>query len=301
MAKTFLPLAKSPITTPDLWSKVARNWLGTGVIKAYLNELQVYADSTGMQVKVKSGAANVQAIYFDSDAEEVLAIAAANASNPRIDRIIVRLDLPADTIDFAVIQGAPAVSPTAPTLTQNNTRWEISLAQVYVGANVSTIATGNVTDERVFTGPLNTSAYYYYKGGLQTNITTANTLIQLPIGGTLIKGFHLSGNSLICDTPGVYSVHFIADISGLDNQQTSDVTVRTTKAIGGAQTFDAHFIFGWTGLGTGSFGSDGVGAVPNYHSFLIQLAMGDKLDFFIRCSQSPRNTNGYWIKVEKIG
>jgi hypothetical protein len=150
MAKTFLPLAKSPISTPDLWSKVARNWLSSGVIKAYLNELQVYADSTGMQIKVKSGAANVQAIYFESDAEEVQAIAAANASNPRIDRVIVRLDLPADNIDFAVIQGVPAVSPVAPALTQNSTRWEISLAQIYVGANVSTIASGNVTDERIY-------------------------------------------------------------------------------------------------------------------------------------------------------
>lgn len=150
MAKTFLPLAKSPITTPDLWVKAARNWLATGVIKAYLNELQVYANSTGMNVKVKSGAANMQGIYFDSDAEEVLSIAAANASNPRIDRIIVRLDLLADSTDFAVLQGVPAVSPVAPAVTQNSSRWEISLAQVYVGANVSTIAAGNITDERNF-------------------------------------------------------------------------------------------------------------------------------------------------------
>jgi hypothetical protein len=150
MGKAFLPLAKSPISTPDLWVKSARNWLATGIIKTYLNELQVYADSTGMQVKVKSGAANVQGIYFDSDAEEILAISAANASNPRIDRIIVRLDLLADSIDLAVLQGVPAVSPVAPALTQNNTRWEISLSQVYVGANVSTIAAGNITDERYF-------------------------------------------------------------------------------------------------------------------------------------------------------
>jgi hypothetical protein len=150
VTKTFLPLAKSPIATPDLWSKVARNWLATGVIKSYLNELQVYAKSDGIKVYVKSGAANIQAIYFDSDAEEVLAIAAADATNPRIDRVIVRLDLPGDSIDFAILQGVPAVSPTAPALTQNNTRWEISLAQVYVGANVSTIAVGNIADERNF-------------------------------------------------------------------------------------------------------------------------------------------------------
>lgn len=153
MGKTFLPLAKSPIATPDLWVKTARNWLATGVIKAYLNELQVYADSTGMQVKVKSGAANVQGIYFDSDAEEVLSIATANASNPRIDRIILRLDLSADSIDLAVLQGTPAASPVGPSLTQNGTRWEISLGYIYVNAGTATIAAGNVYDERAFVEP----------------------------------------------------------------------------------------------------------------------------------------------------
>lgn len=164
MGKTFLPLAKSPISTPDLWVKAARNWLATGIIKAYLNELQVYADSTGMQIKVKSGAANVQGIYFDSDAEEILAISAANASNPRIDRIIVRLDLPADSIDFAVIQGAPAASPAAPSLTQNNTRWEISLAQVYVGMNASTIISDNITDDRFFVKNTNITQDTWFDG-----------------------------------------------------------------------------------------------------------------------------------------
>jgi hypothetical protein len=92
----------------------------------------------------------MQGHFFQSDAEVILPIANADSTNPRIDRVIVRLDYTSDSIQLAVLQGIPAVSPVAPALTQNSTRWEISLAQVYVGANVTTIAAGNTTDERNF-------------------------------------------------------------------------------------------------------------------------------------------------------
>jgi hypothetical protein len=158
MAQTYYPLAKSPILTPQQWSKMAQNWLGTGVIKGRLNELAVYADSTGMQVKVKSGQANINGIFYESDTEEVLPIAVADASNPRIDRIILRLDLAGDNVQLAVLQGVPAVSPVGPALTQNDARWEISLAYVYVNAGAATIAAGNIYDERVFTPAFITSS-----------------------------------------------------------------------------------------------------------------------------------------------
>jgi hypothetical protein len=152
MAQSYFPFdsGAGANVTEAQWSKMAQNWLSTGVIKSYNNELSVYADSTGMQAKIKTGAAWIKGHYFEADAEEVLAIGTADGTNPRIDRIIVRLDWSLNTVQLAVLQGTPAVSPTAPALTQNTSRWEISLSQVYVGANVSTISAGNVTDERYF-------------------------------------------------------------------------------------------------------------------------------------------------------
>lgn len=154
MTQTFYPFSNSPILTQEQWSKVAQNWLSTGVIKGQLNELQVYADSTGLQVKVKSGQSFLKGHFYESDSEEILAIGSAS-SNPRIDRVIVRLDWIANTIQLSVLQGVSAVSPVAPALTQNSSRWEIGLAQITVGANASTIAAGNVTDERNFVGNAN--------------------------------------------------------------------------------------------------------------------------------------------------
>lgn len=150
MAQISYPFSRSPILTQEQWSKIAQNWLATGVIKGQPFELLVYADSTGMQVKVGSGQAFIKGHFYENETEEILAISSANSINPRIDRVVLRLDWIESNIRLAVLQGVPAVSPTPPGITQNSSRWEIPLAQVRVNAGASTIAAGNVTDERNF-------------------------------------------------------------------------------------------------------------------------------------------------------
>lgn len=197
MVKTAFPLAKSLIRTPQEWSKIAQNWLATGVIKGQLNELQVYADSTGMQVKVKSGQANTKGHLFESDAEEILPIATANATNPRIDRVIIRLDYTTDSVDLAILQGVPAVSPVGPALTQNSSRWEISLAYIYVNAGATTIAAVNVTDERRFvknansfqepwiTATLQNGAYHITDGDDSGAVFRKNDMLEVKAKATI--------------------------------------------------------------------------------------------------------------------
>lgn len=118
------------------------------------NNLKVIADSTGMNVKVLVSGGNSQAIVrghmYNSTAQEVLTIAAANTS-PRIDTVVLTLDPTANTITLAVVQGTPAVSPSAPSLTQTDTAtYQFPLANVLVGANVTTIDPSAVTDRREF-------------------------------------------------------------------------------------------------------------------------------------------------------
>jgi len=134
------------------WTKMARLWRPDGPAYEILNKLETYGDSTGMQVKVKTGGAWIKGHYMESSAIETLAIAAADATNPRIDLVVVRLSWPSNTIILAVLTGTPAGSPAVPALTQTDgTTWEIALAQVYVAASVSTITAGNVTDARSLT------------------------------------------------------------------------------------------------------------------------------------------------------
>ena len=114
---------------------------------------KVTADSSGMNVKVAAGTGIVRGHMWISDAQVTLTIAAANASNPRIDSIVLTLDPTANSIVLAVVTGTAAASPTAPTLTQTDTgTYQLLLANVTVPANASTIAAGNVTDLRTFMG-----------------------------------------------------------------------------------------------------------------------------------------------------
>lgn len=112
------------------------------------NQMAAFADSTGMQVKVQSGTAILQGFLFDDDAQETLAVTAANATNPRIDRLVVRRNMSTKIIDYAVKAGTAAASPSAPALQRDSSIWELSLCRIQVAAAASTIAAGNITDER---------------------------------------------------------------------------------------------------------------------------------------------------------
>ena len=131
---------------------MARSWAQSGVTD-YANKLEVYGDSSGRQVKVKTGRACVRGHWYENTAEETVAIAANASGNPRIDRVVLRLDPSANSIVLAVVQGTPAGSPSAPSLTQTDVgTYELTLAKVAVANGASTITAGNVTDERAFTG-----------------------------------------------------------------------------------------------------------------------------------------------------
>jgi hypothetical protein len=113
------------------------------------NNLKVSA-GTGMTVSVSSGQALVRGHFYISTAAEVLNIGASGAL-PRIDSVVLRLDPSADSIILAIVAGTPNATPSAPTLTQNDTTvFELLLANVLVAAGVSNITEGAISDFRSF-------------------------------------------------------------------------------------------------------------------------------------------------------
>jgi hypothetical protein len=129
----------------------------TGIIGS--SSLAVTANSpAGMSVRVASGWAaiigttttdmGVYSLY--NDALTTLTITTANPTNPRIDLICATVrdafySGAFNDVIFQVIAGTPAGSPVAPALPANS----ISLATVAVGAAVTQINSGNITDTRV--------------------------------------------------------------------------------------------------------------------------------------------------------
>lgn len=137
------------------WGDMALYWRSTGVIPGVTNEFEVFADASGMQVKVKTGEAWIQGFWGESTSQKTLAIAVADGSNDRIDRVVLQLDFTNNIINLDVLTGTPAGSPAVPSLTQSSAKWEISLAQVLVAQSVGTINNTDVTQagERGFSYP----------------------------------------------------------------------------------------------------------------------------------------------------
>jgi hypothetical protein len=83
------------------------------------------------------------------------------------------VDWVANTITLNVLQGTPSASPGAPAITQNSSRWEISLGYVYINPAASTIASSNVTDERPFAWPAVCNQHSVAIGIANQALTTA--------------------------------------------------------------------------------------------------------------------------------
>ena len=132
-------------------------WATTGIIGS--SSLAVTANSpAGMSVRVASGWAaivgtttsNMGVYTIFNDAQDTLTITTADPTNPRIDLVCATVrdayySGANNDVIFQVIAGTPAGSPVAPSLPANS----ISLATVAVGAAVTQINSGNITDTRV--------------------------------------------------------------------------------------------------------------------------------------------------------
>lgn len=189
------------------WSNMARSFVSDGVIDRYLipelaltGNLQVYADASGMLVKIRNGMYALRGGFGTLATEQTQAIDPADPVNPRIDLVIVRRNFSdAGRMMVTVLKGTAAASPTAPTVTQGSTVWEQGLAEVYVAANATSIGASNVTDRRVYSigTPLATNEF---RLSLTTgvpitasNVTAATNLFWMPRFGkrgaiTLVDG-----------------------------------------------------------------------------------------------------------------
>ena len=110
--------------------------------------LQVEADGTDMRVYVEPGKAIIKGNAYENTANEYLTVDLPEATENRIDRIVLRHDLTNANRHIKVfVKRGTASAP--PDLQRDNFVYEISLAQVLLEANTSTIDPLNITDERM--------------------------------------------------------------------------------------------------------------------------------------------------------
>ena len=124
--------------------------ISNGVFATPANSMQVQARE-GMTVSVTAGWGFINCKWLDNSAAYMLTLDASDVVLNRIDRIVMRLnpDEAHRNMEIAIKKGTPASTPVPPSLTRvENGVWELSLAQVYIGAGVTEITQSKITDER---------------------------------------------------------------------------------------------------------------------------------------------------------
>lgn len=129
------------------WAWYFATFLANGVFPKPSDGLQVIAYD-GMEVRVNVGYAFINGTAFRNPVSTSIKLATAEGAQNRIDRIVVRWDLTVRDTYLAVLKGVPSAKPTATALTRNTERWELALADIYVGKGVTGIRTANITDQR---------------------------------------------------------------------------------------------------------------------------------------------------------
>jgi hypothetical protein len=199
VAETYWPTTSTALDSAVKWRQMASTFSCDGVIRYTGSELVVFADSSGMLVKLPTGAAIVAGSVYNNDAQRSLAVG-NGTSLPRIDRAVLRYTFSNGVIAAAVKAGTPNASPTPPTLQRDASIWEVGLAQVAVAANRTTsIAANEVTDERPYAGGRASNRMVEYGGTASGFVSSIIAAITVPAQGNAYR-LVVHGNLLISTT-----------------------------------------------------------------------------------------------------
>lgn len=136
------------LLTVEDFAHFGRGLFTNGVLLDAGGELAVSAGTSGMAFDVAAGYCWINGRYGQAENAETVTLTNGDGSNPRKDRIVVRLDIDSAEISIRAVEGTPAASPTAPDLTRTSTVYELGLAVIDVPAGAITAGACTVTDTR---------------------------------------------------------------------------------------------------------------------------------------------------------
>jgi hypothetical protein len=124
--------------------------VSNGIFYRNANNLKA-APGVGFAVEVAPGSAFINGYRYENTAAMSLQLATADGVNPRIDRVVLRLDSVARSIKLAVVTGVAAKTPAAPALTRNADIYELGVADITIPQAATTVAAANIADIRLNT------------------------------------------------------------------------------------------------------------------------------------------------------
>lgn len=113
--------------------------------------MSVSVEAGTMNTVVNAGKAIMRGHLYENTTPHTLTHRIPEPDADRIDRIVLRLDLRQSerNILLHIKEGEPSTNPEPPPLQRDNMIYEISLAQIFVERNTSTLNPSNLTDERL--------------------------------------------------------------------------------------------------------------------------------------------------------
>ncbi len=141
-------LASDRAYNADQISRLFEGIINDGVFQGIGSALVVTANS-GMNINVGTGRAWFLNTWTHNDAVLGLTVAASHPTLNRIDSVILEVDkttgVRANSIKM--LSGTAATTPVAPGLLNTATKKQVSLADIYIGAAVTSIITANITNK----------------------------------------------------------------------------------------------------------------------------------------------------------
>lgn len=107
-----------------------------------------------LQIAVSTGLAwmrfsNFAGIVTANKESVIFNLNSSHSSLTRIDRVVIRYDIIANTVGLDVKTGVPSISPVAPSLQRNSSAYELGIADIIVRSGQSTLTAASITDRRL--------------------------------------------------------------------------------------------------------------------------------------------------------
>lgn len=243
MAENSWPFENAD-TTEIQFSKWASVLAETGVISG----LNVTA--SGMGVSIDIGNAIVQGMFYENTTAKALAVAAAPAAGQtRLDALILKLDLAANTITALIKGGAANASGgSLPALQQDANIWEHRLRTITVPGGAAALVAGNIgvqsqpTGMRVLVFPAAPTALTGVPRAIGLDLT-AKTLSYWdgaawnPLTAAVAYGALTGVPASFPTTPADFTGVLPVAKGGTGTTDLSTLTVGNATKIGGRQIF----------------------------------------------------------------
>lgn len=249
-----------------------KSMITNGVNLTESTNLQVMADEGTMNVIVKPGYVIIEGALKHFEEDVKVKISNADASYPRIDTVVARLNLNEDVRDIVidVLQGTPSANPTAPELSQNtSTYYEVGLADILVEAEAEQISQDVITDTRLLNsrcgmisaiGEIDTETLFVQ---LTTDFNNWFESIKGQLGDDIAGSLQMQitdhRDSTVSSEEGIHGIRYFENALGIYNEKTkkwdnfgipprpvSQVNAIVREFVDGYKEVDVNWVLGET-------------------------------------------------------